>query len=73
VIRRLKQYRELLGHVHVAGVPGRAELDDTQEIHYPAVMRTLVEIGYSGYVGLEFIPTGEPDQSLAQAFAACDV
>jgi sugar phosphate isomerase/epimerase len=73
VIRRLKQYRDLLGHVHVAGVPGRAELDDTQEIHYPAVMRTLVEIGYSGYVGLEFIPTGEPDRSLAQAFAACDV
>ena len=73
VIRRLKQYRDLLGHVHVAGVPGRAELDDAQEIHYPAVMRTLIEIGYTGYVGLEFIPTGEPEKSLAQAVAACDV
>lgn len=73
VIRRLKQYRDLLGHVHVAGVPGRAELNDAQEIHYPAVMRTLVEIGYTGYVGQEFIPTGEPEKSLAQAVAACDV
>jgi sugar phosphate isomerase/epimerase len=73
VIRRLKQYRDLLGHIHVAGVPGRAELDETQEIHFPAVMRALVEIGYSGYVGLEFIPTGEPEKSLAQAVAACDV
>jgi sugar phosphate isomerase/epimerase len=73
VIRRLKQYRDLLGHIHVAGVPGRAELDETQEIHFPAVMRALIEIGYSGYVGLEFIPTGEPEKSLAQAVAACDV
>lgn len=73
VIRRLRQYGDIIGHVHVAGVPGRAELDDKQEIHYPAVMRTLVEIGYRGFVGLEFIPTGEPEQSLAQAVAACDV
>ena len=73
VIRRLRQYARLLGHVHVAGVPGRGELDGTQEIHYPAVMRTLLEIGYQGYVGLEFIPTRDPDEGLKEAVTLCDV
>ncbi len=73
IIRRLRQYRDLLGHIHTAGVPGRAELDDCQEIHYPAVMRTLVEIGYTGYVGQEFIPTRDPAEGLRQAVALCDV
>ena len=48
IIRRLRQYRDLLGHIHTAGVPGRAEIDECQEIHYPAIMRTLVDIGYTG-------------------------
>lgn len=73
IIRRLSQYRDLIGHVHTAGVPGRGELDDRQEIFYPAVMRTLVEIGYQGYVGQEFIPTRNPAEGLAQAVALCDV
>ena len=73
VIRRLRQYRDLIGHIHVAGVPGRGELDEGQEIFYPAVMRTLVEIGYQGYVGQEFIPTREPMDGLAQAVRTCDV
>ena len=73
VIRRLREYRELIGHVHVAGVPGRGELEEQQEIYYPAVMRTLVETGYEGYVGLEFIPTREPATGLARAVRACDV
>jgi hydroxypyruvate isomerase len=73
VIRRLRQYRDLLGHIHVAGVPGRAELDDCQEIHFPAVIRTLVEIGYTGFVGQEFIPTRDANASLAEAVALCDV
>lgn len=73
VIRRLRQYRDLLGHIHVAGNPGRGELDDAQEIHFPAVMRTLVEIGYQGYVGLEFIPTRDPDAGLKEAVGVCDV
>jgi hydroxypyruvate isomerase len=74
VIRRLRQYREYIAHVHTAGVPGRAELDDTQEVNYPAVMRTLLEIGYDGYVAQEFIPTW-PDKALALRHAAsvCDV
>jgi hydroxypyruvate isomerase len=73
VIRRLRQYRDWIGHVHVAGVPGRGELDDRQEINYPAVMRTLVEIGYKGYVGQEFIPIRNPEEALAQAVELCDV
>ena len=73
VIRRLRQYRDLIGHIHVAGVPGRGELDEGQEIFYPAVMRALVEIGYQGYVGQEFIPTREPMDGLAQAVRTCDV
>ncbi len=73
IIRRLSQYRDWIGHVHTAGVPGRAELDDQQELCYPAIMRTLVEIGYQGYVGQEFIPARDPEEGLAQAVAACDV
>ncbi len=63
----------LIGHIHTAGTPGRGELDDQQEIHYPAVMRALVESGYRGYVGHEFIPTRDPREGLAQAIAVCDV
>ena len=73
IIRRLSQYRNWIGHIHTAGVPGRGELDDRQEIYYPAVMRTLLEIGYEGYVGQEFIPTRNPEEGLAQAVALCDV
>jgi hydroxypyruvate isomerase len=73
VIRRLRQYGKWIGHVHTAGVPGRGELDDHQEINYGAVMRTLLEIGYEGYVGQEFIPTRDPDAGLAHAVALCDV
>jgi hydroxypyruvate isomerase len=73
VIRRLRQYRDLLGHIHTAGNPGRAELDDRQEIHYPGVMRTLIDLGYQGYVGQEFIPTGDPYLALQQALSICDV
>ena len=73
VIRRIRQFGKWIGHVHVAGVPGRAELDGTQEINYPAVMRALLDTGYQGYVGQEFIPTSDPDESLAAAVALCDV
>ena len=73
VIRRIRQHRDWLGHIHTAGNPGRAELDDTQEINYPAVMKALLEVGYNGYVGQEFIPTRDPWQGLAEAVALCDV
>jgi hydroxypyruvate isomerase len=57
----------------VAGVPGRGELDENQEIYYPGVMRVLLEVGYQGYVGQEFIPTRDPYESLAEAVRLCDV
>ncbi len=73
VIRRLHQYRDWIGHIHTAGVPGRAELDGRQEINYPAVMGALLDIGYQGYVGQEFIPTRDPMEGLTQAVTLCDV
>jgi hydroxypyruvate isomerase len=73
VIRRLRQYRDILGHVHVAGNPGRNEIGTDQEICYKAVMEALVEIGYQGYVGQEFLPTGDPLSSLTEAVKICDI
>ncbi|MCL6502664.1 MAG: TIM barrel protein, partial [Pirellulales bacterium] len=73
VIARIRQYAEYIGHVHTAGNPGRRELDDEQEINYPPVMRALVECGYQGHVGQEFIPTRDPLEGLRQAVQVCDV
>lgn len=73
VIRRLDECRDLIGHIHTAGNPGRGELDDNQEINYPPIMRKLVDLGYRGYVGQEFIPTRDPLAGLRQAVALCDV
>jgi hydroxypyruvate isomerase len=74
VITRIKQYKDFIAHVHTAGVPGRAEIDDTQELNYPPLMKALLEIGYSGFVGQEFIPTREDKiASLAQGVRICDV
>tara|TARA_B100001057_G_scaffold27162_3_gene24934 strand:+ start:38252 stop:39160 length:909 start_codon:yes stop_codon:yes gene_type:complete len=74
VIRRIRQYKDVIGHYHTAGNPGRAELDDTQEINYPAVMRAILDTGYDGYVAQEFIPSWK-DKNLALRHAAqvCDV
>jgi hydroxypyruvate isomerase len=74
LIRHIRQLKDIIGHVHTAGVPGRHELDATQEINYPAVMRALVEIGYQGYVAHEFVPTW-PDKlaALRHAVRLCDV
>ncbi len=73
VITRIKQHLPFIGHVHTAGVPGRNEIDDTQELNYAPMMRTLLELGYTGYVGQEFIPTRDKIASLAQGVQICDV
>lgn len=74
VIRRIRQYRDLIGHYHTAGNPGRGELDDTQEINYPAVMKAILETGYTGFVAQEFIPTwDDPVKALRHAAKVCDV
>jgi hydroxypyruvate isomerase len=74
VIRRLRQHREFIGHLHTAGNPGRRELDDEQEIFYPAVMKAVLEIGYHDFVAHEFIPTwDDPILALRHAVMVCDV
>ncbi len=74
VIRRIRQYKDYIGHYHTAGVPGRGELDGTQEIYYPAVMRAILDTGYTGYVTQEFIPTWEDKlAALRHAVRVCDV
>ena len=73
VIRRIRQHKDVIGHIHTAGNPGRGELDDRQEIAYKPIMEALVEIGYKGYVGQEFIPTRDPLAGLKQAVELCDV
>ena len=67
-------HAEYIGHYHTGGNPGRNEIDDTQEINYPAVMRAIVKTGYQGFVGQEFVPAG-PDAlaSLERCVRICDV
>jgi len=73
IITRIKKFHEYIGHYHVAGVPGRNEIDENQELNYPAIMRVIAETGYKGYVGQEFIPTRDPMQTLRAAVRLCDV
>lgn len=73
LIRRIHQCKDVLGHVHTAGNPGRGELDARQEINFPAVLEALLDVGYDGYVAHEYIPTREPMQGLREAVELCDV
>jgi len=73
VIRTIKTHKDLIGHYHTGGNPGRNEIDETQELYYPAIMRAIVETGFDGYVAHEFVPTRDPLESLAQAIEICDV
>ena len=74
VIRRIRAEKEYIGHYHTAGNPGRGELDDTQEVNYPAVMREIVNTGYEGFVAQEFIPNwDDPVEALRHAAEVCDV
>ncbi|MGV3763655.1 hydroxypyruvate isomerase family protein [Parapedobacter sp.] len=74
VIATIRKYHPYIAHYHTGGVPGRNEIDESQELNYPAIMRAIVETGFRGYVAQEFIPKRpEPLRSLAQAVALCDV
>ncbi len=74
IIRTIRENAEYFGHYHTGGNPGRHEIDDTQEIYYPAVMKAIVDTGYQGFVGQEFVPTGDdPLGSLARCVRICDV
>ena len=77
VIRTIKDNAAYIGHYHTGGVPGRHEIDESQELYYPAIMKAIIATGYKGYVAQEFIPTGKDDKekiaSLKNAVRICDV
>jgi hydroxypyruvate isomerase len=73
VIATIRTLAPLIGHYHTAGVPGRHEIDEDQELNYPAIMRAIVATGFTGIVAQEFIPVRDPLASLRQAAAICDV
>lgn len=73
LIATIRKNIKYIGHFHTAGVPGRHKLDENQEIYYPAVMRAIVEAGYTGYVAHEYTPVRDPVESLVQAIRTCDV
>jgi hydroxypyruvate isomerase len=73
VIRTIQESKEYIGHYHTGGNPGRHEIDETQELYYPAIMRAILDTGFNGYVAQEFIPARDPLASLKQGFEICDV
>jgi hydroxypyruvate isomerase len=73
IVRTIQDNIKWMGHFHTGGVPGRHELDGTQEVQWDGVMRGIVASGYRGYVAHEFVPTRDPLTSLRQAVDLCDV
>ncbi|GAC1402599.1 MAG: TIM barrel protein [Chloroflexota bacterium] len=73
IIRTIRDAHAHIGHYHTAGNPGRHDLDEAQELSYPAIMRAILETGYDGYVGHEFLPRGEAIAALKAAYDLCDV
>jgi hydroxypyruvate isomerase len=73
VIRTIQRNKEYIGHYHTGGVPGRHEIDETQELYYPAIIKAILETGYQGFLGQEYIPARDAIPSLEQGFKICDV
>jgi hydroxypyruvate isomerase len=73
VIRTIRDNKDYIGHIHTGGVPGRHEIDETQELYYPAIMKAIADLKFPGFVAQEFIPAREPIASLRQAVGICDV
>jgi hydroxypyruvate isomerase len=74
IIHSIRTNHEYYGHYHTGGVPGRNEIDERQELYYPAIMKAIVDTGFKGYVAQEFIPADkDPMASLATAIKICDV
>jgi hydroxypyruvate isomerase len=72
IIRTIRDHIAHIGHFHTGGIPGRHEIDDTQELNYAAVCRAIADAGYTGFVAQEFVPTRDPLTSLKEAVAICD-
>jgi len=77
IINNIRKYHPYFSHIHTGGNPGRNEIDETQEIYYPAVMQALVDVGYKGFVGQEFVPKSKDNKeklaSLEKCIRICDV
>ena len=77
IIRTIREHHQYFGHYHTAGVPGRHEIDDTQELYYPAIAKAIRDTGFTGFLAQEFIPTAESQtgqiESLRNAIQICDV
>ncbi|MDI6450809.1 hydroxypyruvate isomerase family protein [Anaerobaca lacustris] len=73
IIRTIRDNKDYIGHYHTGGNPGRNEIDETQELYYPAIMRAIAETGFTGYVAHEFVPKGDPLAALTYATRICDV
>lgn len=69
----IRENHQYFDHYHTGGVPGRNEIDETQELHYPRIMQAILATGFKGYVAQEFIPKRDPIASLKQAVGICDV
>jgi len=73
IIRTIRDNKDYIGHYHTGGNPGRNEIDETQELYYPAIMKAIADTGFKGYVAHEFVPKRDPLESLAYAVRICDV
>jgi hydroxypyruvate isomerase len=74
VIATIRKYKDYIAHYHTGGVPGRNEIDETQELYYPAIMKAIAETGYEGFVGQEFVPTwDDPIAALKHGVETCTV
>ncbi len=74
VIASIKEFHPYISHYHTGGVPGRGEIDETQELNYPAIVKAILDTGYKGYIGQEFVPKrSDPLASLTQSVKICDI
>ncbi len=73
LIRTIQQHHKHFSHYHTAGNPGRHDLDDTQEIYYPPIVSAILKTGYTGFLGQEFTPKGEPVAAMKAAYDLCNV
>lgn len=77
VIRTIRDHHSFFGHYHTGGVPGRHEINETQELYYPAIIKAILDTGFTDYVAQEFIPTGKDNEakiaSLKNAVRLCDI
>ena len=73
IIETIQISKDYIGHYHTAGVPGRNEIDESQELNYPAIMKAINSTDYQGVVAQEFIPKKDPISSLSEAVRICDI